>query len=179
MRQEGKVSLSLEHLTVPAETAALLREGMAQMGTSDLLAYLLAAGEREARHLRSQARRHDSERYGAMPTSKLAGMKAPEAGNERYRRAVHTLMQWNETRRPLERWSMTTLAIQKLVGGRKEAINASLETHEEEIKAHHARLEIKPSFNRKPEPITEMIHIAEESTAFPWGKPEDAETLSQ
>lgn len=85
----------------------------------------------------------------------------PEAGNERYRRAVHTLMQWNETRRPLERWYITTLAIQKLVGGRKEAINAYLETHEEEI---------KPSFNRKSEPITEMIHIAEAPTAFPWGQ---------
>ncbi|GHO58364.1 hypothetical protein [Ktedonobacter robiniae] len=47
-----------------AKTAALLREGMAQTGASDLLSYLLAAGEREARHLRSQARRHDSEHYG-------------------------------------------------------------------------------------------------------------------
>ncbi|GHO41874.1 hypothetical protein [Ktedonospora formicarum] len=74
-----------------------------------------------------------------------------------------------------ERWYITTLAIQKLVGGRKEAINAYLETHEEEIKAHHARLEIKPSFNRKPEPITEMIHIAEEPTAFPWGHAETQE----
>ncbi|GHO51713.1 hypothetical protein KSB_01880 [Ktedonobacter robiniae] len=58
------------------------------------------------------------------------------------------------------------------MGGRKEAINASLETHEDEIKAHHESLEIKPSFNRKPEPITEMIHIAEEPTAFPWGQAE-------
>ncbi|GHO64444.1 hypothetical protein KSC_033360 [Ktedonobacter sp. SOSP1-52] len=171
VRQDGKVSLSLEQLNLPAETAALFREAMAQTGSSDLLSYLLAAGEREARHLRGQARRHDSERYAAMKTSQLAGMKAPEAGNERYRRAVHTLMQWNETRRPLERWYITTLAIQKLVGGRKEAINAYLETHADEIKAHHDRLGIKPSFNRKPEPITEMIHIAEEPTVFPWGKP--------
>ncbi|GHO76892.1 hypothetical protein KSD_46630 [Ktedonobacter sp. SOSP1-85] len=39
---------------------------MAQTGASDLLSYLLVAGEREARHLRSQARRHDSERYAAI-----------------------------------------------------------------------------------------------------------------
>lgn len=172
VRQDGKVSLSLEQLNLPAETAALLREGMAQTGTSDLVSYLLAAGEREARQLRSQARRHDSERYAGMNTSQLAGMKAPEAGNERYRRAVYTLMQWNETHRPLERWYITPLAIQKLVGGRKEAINAYLETHEDEIKAHHERLEIKLSFNRKPEPMTDMIHIAEEPTAFPWGQAE-------
>ncbi|GLV53159.1 hypothetical protein KDH_00140 [Dictyobacter sp. S3.2.2.5] len=50
-------------------------------------------------------------------------MKVPEAGTERYRRAVYTLMQWNEAHRPLEQWYITTLSIQKLVGGRKEAIN--------------------------------------------------------
>jgi Telomere resolvase len=168
----GSGTLSLEQLNLSAETQAMLREGMAHTGAADLLSYLLAAGEREARNLRTQARRHDRERYAAMPTSKLAGMKEPGAGTERYRRAVYTLMQWNETHRALERWYVTTLAIQKLVGGRKEAINAYLETHQDEIKAHHETLEIKPSYNRKPEPITAMITIAEEPTAFPWGRPE-------
>jgi hypothetical protein len=169
VQQDGKPTLSLEHLELPAETQAILREGMAHTGASDLLSYLLAAGEREARNLRSQARRHDSERYAAMATSKLAGMKVPEAGTERYRRAVYTLMQWNEAHRPLEQWYITTLSIQKLVGGRKEAINAYLETHRDEIEEHHRRLEIKPSYNRKAEPIAQMITIAEEPTAFPWG----------
>ena len=41
--------------------------------------------------MRSQQRRHDSECYAGMPTSKLAGMKVPEVGTERYRRAVDTL----------------------------------------------------------------------------------------
>lgn len=172
-RQDG--TLSLEQLDLSAETQTLLREGMAQTGASDLLAYLLAAGEREARHLRTQARRHDSERYAGLPTSHLVGMKEPEAANERYRRAVYTLMQWNEAHRPLERWYITTLAIQKLVGGRKEAINAYVETHQDDIKAHHEALEIKPSFNRKPEPITAMITIPEEPTAFPWGHAETPE----
>ena len=35
---------------------------------------------------------------------------------ERYWRAVYTLMQWNETHRPLEQWYITMLSIQKLVG---------------------------------------------------------------
>lgn len=169
VRQDGKPGLSLEQLDLPAETQKLLQEGMALTGAADLLSYLLAAGEREARTVRSQARRHDSERYASMPTSKLAGMKVPEAGTERYRRAVYTLMQWNEAHRPLEQWYITTLSIQKLVGGRKEAINAYLDAHRDEIEAHHRKLDIKPSYNRKAEPIDQMITIAEESTAFPWG----------
>ena len=78
-------------------------------------------------------------------------------------------MQWNESHRPLEQWSITTLSIQKLVGGRKDAINAYLDAHRGGIEEHHNKLEIKPSYNRKAEPITAMITIAEEQTAFPWG----------
>jgi hypothetical protein len=78
-------------------------------------------------------------------------------------------MQWNEGHRPLEQWYITPLSIQKLVGGRKDAINAYLDTHREEIEEHHRKLEIKPSYNRKAEPITGMITIPEEPTAFPWG----------
>ena len=169
VRLDGKSGLSLEQLDLSAETQRLFQEGMALTGAPDLLAYLLAAGEREARNMRSQARRHDSERYAAMPTSKLAGMKVPEAGTERYRRAVYTLMQWNEAHRPLEQWYITTLSIQKLVGGRKEAIHAYLDAHRDEIEEHHQKWEIKPSYNRKAEPITAMVAIAEEPTAFPWG----------
>ncbi|GHO82727.1 hypothetical protein KSZ_07330 [Dictyobacter formicarum] len=169
VRQDGTFALSLEQLDLPAETHTLLQEGMALTGAADLLAYLLGAGEREARNVRSQARRHDRERYAAMLTSKLAGMKVPEAGTERYRRAVYTLIQWNEAHRPLEQWYITTLSIQKLVGGRKEAINAYLDAHRDEIEEHHRKWEIKPSYNRKAEPIGQMVAIAEDPTAFPWG----------
>jgi hypothetical protein len=169
-RSGAAVVTSLDEMNIPAETRLLLQEGMALTGASDLLAYLIAAGEREARNLRNQARRHDTERYARMPTSKLAGVKVPEAGNERYRRAVHTLMQWNEEHRPLERWYITTLSIQKLVGGRKEAINAYLDAHQDEIRTHHEELEIKPSYNRKAEPINVMIAIPEDPIAFPWGR---------
>jgi hypothetical protein len=174
VQRQADVALSLEQLQLSAEQQTLLREGMAHTGAADLLSYLLAAGEREARNLRTQARRHDRERYAALPTSKLAGMKEPGAGTERYRRAVQTLMAWNTTHRPLERWYITPLSIQKLVGGRKEAMNAYLDAHRDEITAHHETLEIKASYNRKAEPITEMITIAEDPTAFPWGRPLDA-----
>jgi len=168
--QGGRPTLSFEQLHLPAETQAVLQEGMELTGASDLLSYLLAAGEREARQLCSQARREDRERYRAMPTSKLVGMKVSGAGKERYRRAVHPLMQWNETHGSLEQWSITTLTIQKLVGGRKDAIKAYLKAHREEIEEHHRRLSINPSYNRKAEPIGRMMTIPEEPTAFPWGK---------
>ena len=100
----------------------------------------------------------------------FGGLEGARGRKERYRRAVYTLMQWNETHHPLEQWYITTLSIQKLVGGRKDAINAYLDAHRDEIEEHHTRLEIKPSYNRKAEPITAMITIAEEPTAFPWGK---------
>jgi hypothetical protein len=167
---EGRLTLSFEQLHLPAKTQAVLQKGMELAGAPDLLSYLLAAGEREARQLCQQARREDRDGYAAFPTSKLMGMKMPGAGDERYRRAVYTLMQWNETHGPLDRWYITTLALQKLVGGRKEAINAYLDAHHEEIEAHHRKLEINPSLNRKPKPISAMIMICEEPTAFPWGK---------
>ncbi|WP_201374553.1 protelomerase family protein [Ktedonobacter robiniae] len=167
---EGRPMQSLEQLHLSAETQAVLQEAIALTGAPDLFSYLLEVGVRDARQLCRQARRGERERYGALPTSKLVGMKVPEAGHERYRRAVYTLMQWNKTHGPLEQWSITTLSIQKLVGGRKEAINTYLEAYHEEIAEHHRKLDIKPSYNRKAEPITEMITIAEEPTAFPWGK---------
>jgi hypothetical protein len=132
-----------------------------------LLSFLLAAGEREARQLKS----HDSEQYVSVKTSELRKKKAEEASMEKFRRAVWTIMQWNETHSLLERWYLATLAIQELVGGDKKLINAYLDAHaEEEIEAHHQQWEIKPSANRKHQSIQEMILVPEEPIAFPWGR---------
>lgn len=169
-RKDGVPTSGWEQLHVPVEVQSILREGMVQTGASDLLSYLLAGGEREARRQRSLARKQTSACYAGMPSSKLVGMKVPGAGMERYRRAVYTLMQWNEEHAPQEQWYLTTLSMQKLVGGRKHAIAAYLDAHRDDIEEHHHKLDIKPSVNRKAEPITEVITIAEEPTAFPWGK---------
>lgn len=85
------------------------------------------------------------------------------------------MMQWNQEHRPLERWYITTLSIQKLVGGRKESIKA----YQEEIDAHHVALDIKVSANRKAETIQSMIVIPDDPTAFPWGLPEDEESAKE
>jgi hypothetical protein len=169
-RAEERPDLSLELLDQSSHMRDVLREGMALSGAPDLLSYLLSAGEREARQLRSQAKRHDNERYAAVPTSKLAGMKAPEASVERFRRAVYAIMQWNETHRPLERWYITTLALQKLVGGSKDAIKAYQDAHQEEIEAHHQKLGISLSSNRKSEKIEKTVLVPDAPTDFPWGR---------
>jgi hypothetical protein len=163
--------LSLETLEIPEETRALVRQGMALTGESDLLSYLLAAAERDARQLSSQARRHDTTRYATLRTSQLADIKQLEASYERFRRAVYAIMQWNKEHRPLERWYITTLSIQKLVGGRKDSIKAYQDAHQEEIEAHHRELEITVSANRKAETIQSMIVVPEDPTDFPWGQP--------
>jgi hypothetical protein len=166
-----RLAWSLETLEMSEETRALVRQGMALTGASDLLSYLLGAAERDARQLSSQARRHDTTRYVAIRTSQLADIKQLEASYERFRRAVYAMMQWNTEHRPLERWFITTLAIQKLVGGRKESIKAYQDVHQEEIEAHHQELEITVSANRKSETIQSMIVVPEEPTDFPWGQP--------
>jgi hypothetical protein len=101
--------LSLETLEMSEETRALVRQGMALTGASDVLSYLLAAAEQDARQLSSQARRHDTTRYVAIRTSQSADIKQLEASYERLRRAVYAMMQWNKEHRPLERWFITTL----------------------------------------------------------------------
>jgi len=152
---------------------------LAISGSTDLLSFLLVAGEREARQLVSNAARHDTARYAAIPTSKLASIKIPEASQERFRRAVYAIMQWNKQhdKQPLQQWYITTLAIQNLVGGRKEAIKEFQEAMLDEIEEHHNELGIKANFNRKPVSIKEMITVPENPLDYPWGKqvePEEA-----
>lgn len=168
--------LRLDDLEVSEDTRELFRQVLALTGTANLLSFLLAAGEREARQIVKEAKRHDTTLYAALPTSKLAAMRVPEASHERIRRAVYAIMQWNQAHDqiPLQQWYITTLAIQNLVGGRKEVIKEYQQAYQEEIQAHHDQLGIKPSFNRKPVAIQAMVTVPEEPTAYPWGLPVDA-----
>jgi hypothetical protein len=179
VRAGVRPELHRETLDLTPAQRELFGQALAISGSSDLLSFLLAAGEREARQLVSNAARHDTARYAAIPTSKLASIKMPEASQERFRRAVYAMMQWNEKhdKQSLQQWYITTLAIQNLVGGRKEAIKEYQEVMREEIEAHHHQLKIQPSFNRKPVKISEMITVAENPLDYPWGKPTEAQEL--
>jgi len=168
----ARPALDLETLDLSSAQRDLLRQALAISGSTDLLSFLLAAGEREARQLVSNAARHDTARYAAIPTSKLASIKIPEASAERIRRGVYAIMQWNKAhdKQPLQQWYITTLAIQTLVGGRKEAIKEYQEAMREEIEEHHHELGIQANFNRKPVSIKEMVAVPENPQDYPWGK---------
>jgi uncharacterized protein (DUF1778 family) len=175
-RSNGTNALTLDALDLTPAMRDLFRQALAISGSTDLLSFLLAAGEREARQLVSNARRHDTARYAAIPTSKLAAIKIPEASAERFRRAVHAIMEWNKAhdKQPLQQWYITTLAIQNLVGGRKEAIKEYQDAMREEIEEHHNELGIKANFNRKPVSIKEMIKVPENPLDYPWGMQAEA-----
>jgi hypothetical protein len=149
-------------------------------GTEDVVTFLVAAGLKEARLVRGQQKRREQSLYESLPTSELSRIKLPEATEERLRRAVYTVMHWNETHGELERWYLNIATLQNLVGGRKPMIKAHLEAHREEIEEHHKQFEpeITPTYNRKPIPIEKMIVIAEEATAFPWGREPEKEMTS-
>ena len=72
------------------------RHGVVRMGIADLVSFLVAAGEREARQIVTQARRQDIAQYAPMPTSTLVLIRQLAAVQERFRRAVYAIMQWNE-----------------------------------------------------------------------------------
>ena len=170
-RGDARPALDLETLDLSPAQRDLFRQALAISGSTDLLSFLLAAGEREARQLVSHAARHDTARYAAIPTSKLASIKIPEASAERFRRAVYAIMQWNKEheKQPLQQWYITTLSIQNLVGGRKEAIKEYQEAMRDEIEEHHRELGIQVNFNRKPVSIREMIEVPESPRDYPWG----------
>jgi hypothetical protein len=171
---------TLAGLPVDEETKHLLREGMQVAGTEDVVTFLVAAGLKEARLVRGQQKRREQRLYESLPTSELSRIKLPEATEERLRRAVYTVMHWNETHGELERWYLNIATLQNLVGGRKPMIKAHLEAHREEIEEHHKQFEpeITPAYNRKPIPIEKMITLAEEATAYPWGREPEKETTS-
>jgi hypothetical protein len=171
---------TLASLPVDEETKQLLQEGISASGVQDVVTFLVAAGLKEARLVRGQQKRREQSLYESLPTSELSRIKLPEATEERLRRAVYTVMHWNETHGELERWYLNIATLQNLVGGRKPMIKAHLEAHREEIEEHHKQFEpeITPTYNRKPIPIEKMIVIAEEATAFPWGREPEKETTS-
>lgn len=163
---------TLASLPVDEETKQLLQEGVSASGVEDVVTFLVAAGLKEARLVRGQQKRREQSLYESLPTSELSRIKLPEATEERLRRAVYTVMHWNETHGELERWYLNIATLQNLVGGRKPMIKAHLEAHREEIEEHHKQFEpeITPTYNRKPIPIEKMITLPEQATAYPWGR---------
>jgi hypothetical protein len=181
--REGAATIpawTLASLPVDEETKQLLREGMSVSGVQEVVTFLVNAGLKEAKQVLGQQKRREQSLYESLPTSDLSRIKLPEATEERLRRAVYTVMQWNGTHAELERWYLNIATLQNLVGGRKPMIKAHLEAHRAEIEEHHQQFDppITPTYNRKPIPIEKMITLPEQATAYPWGREPEKETAS-
>jgi hypothetical protein len=97
--------------------------------------------------------------YSALPFEQLERLKTPEAASERTHRAVQAIMRHNQQADRLSLWYINAQVIQELVGVNRPAIKAYLDTHAQEIEAHHQQYEILPRFNSKAIPIAEMVKI--------------------
>ena len=91
-------SWTLQSLPIDEETRTLLFEGMQASGAEDVVAFLVGAARKEANLVLGQQKRREPSLYESLPTSDLSRIKLPEATQERLRRAVYTVMHWNETR---------------------------------------------------------------------------------
>jgi hypothetical protein len=109
-----------------------------------------------------RAKKYQQTDFGSLPFSQLEHVRTPEAAQERVRRVVLTIMRHNERVEPRDRWYINAGLIYQLKAIRHELINAYLQEHDEEIKAHHQQLGIEPRYNRKMEPIKNMVTIPDE-----------------
>ncbi len=77
-------------------------------------------------------------------------IKTPEAANERFRRAVDTIIAWNNSQQdPLHLWYINAAMVRKLVGGKNEGVQAYLRTRQDEIEAHHKQYGLTARANEK------------------------------
>ena len=165
------LTLSLDQLDLPEKTRDQLRQAMALSGATDLLAFLLAVAQPQVQQLLSQQSRHHAQAYESLATDAL-DTRDPAARQELYRRAVYSVMKYNQFHELGERWYLSERAIQSLVGGRKEFIKQYREAHTEEFEAHHREFGIQEGFNRKPgkPQIQVVVNIPNEAAAYPWGR---------
>ena len=109
-----------------------------------------------------RAQHYSTTDFSQLPFSQLEQIRAPEAAQERVRRIVLTIMRHNQRAQPRDRWFINAATVNNLKTTRHSIIDAYLKEHQAEIEQHHQQLGIEPRYNRKIEPITEMISIPDE-----------------
>lgn len=109
-----------------------------------------------------RAQHYQQTDFSQLPFSELEHIRAPEAAQERVRRIVQTIMRHNLRSQPRDRWYINAATVNNLKVTRHSIIDAYLKEHHQELERHHQELGIEPRYNRKMEPITDMITIPEE-----------------
>lgn len=153
LQQRWGISLEeLDRVFTQAQTA----------GHEKPLEYLQATLQKSGRQREGAKKRQEAFEqldYSALPFEQLERLKTPEAASERTHRAVQAIMRHNQKADRLSLWYINAQVIQELVGVNRPAIKAYLDTHAQEIEAHHQQYEILPRFNSKAIPIAEMVKI--------------------
>ncbi|GCF10910.1 protelomerase family protein [Dictyobacter arantiisoli] len=138
-----------------------LRELLHEIEKEQPIAYLRELITRDKNFHAGLAKRHAGIDYRAMPLAELENYKTEGAAQERFRRAVQTMMIYNaNVDEPLKRWLINANTIRDLIGGRYPAVKAYVEAHKEELDAHHTQFAITPVYNRKPYGIKEVITVS-------------------
>jgi len=142
--ERSREHLSPERLDLPAETVEKIRVAMEQSPELTFQDFLSKALVKEANIRIGTAQRYKDIDLTQMRTSELdKQQKSPALTEERIRRAVITLMLYNQQQAdPKLRASLTQNAVHDLIGGRFDNIRMFLETHQAIITSHHHALAI-------------------------------------
>ena len=145
------------------EVTALFEQAAAQGEDQKPVAYLQGLLEKQVNYKQGPVKRQENYQqkdFSQLTLEQLKALRIPEATNERVRRAVAAMMQYNrEAKHPMDRWYIRAKEIKELVGGRGEIIAAYLKEHQAEIAQHHKEFELTERYNLKPFPVTEKIAV--------------------
>ncbi len=125
----------------------------------------------------SYEKRHQGKDYSKMSLTVLRNTKTTEAAQERFRRAVAAIMEYNDSvPEPEMRWYVSPAVVVDLVGGRPSDVKEYLLSRKDELDAHHNKFDpkITPGYNRRPMSITKRIQMQD----VPAGVSEPEETES-
>lgn len=164
--EQSQGHLSPERLDLPAETVEKIRVAMGQSPEQTFQDFLSKALAKEANIRIGTAQRYKDVDLTRMRTSDLdKQQKSPALAEERIRRAVITLMLYNQQQAdPKLRASLTQNAVHDLIGGRFDNIRAFLDTHQQVIASHYREFMI-PEKRSASVKLSALV-IPEEPEAF-------------
>ena len=127
--------------------------------------YLQSLLEAKRQFLKSYEKRGINKDFSKMTLTQLRNTKLPGAAEERFRRAVDSIMAYNDQAgAPEMMWFVNAAVVTDLVGGRPgDAKEYLANERDEEIKAHHAKYGLTPGFNRRAMKITSRVTVPEEA----------------
>jgi hypothetical protein len=101
--------------------------------------------------------------YQRLPYSHLVGIQTPAAMRERWRRAIWTIMRFNQTcERSSDRWYINGWSVSEVAGGWLRDLDLYLDEIRPLLLKHHQDLEVHPNLNCKAVTIGDQVRIAEE-----------------